>query len=79
MTYLLDDLQKAGLVVRQPHPGDRRVRQVAVTAAGGDRLAELDLRPRAAEEQQMATDAAISNSDFSPFGQAESARLTGGC
>lgn len=34
MTYLVDDLEKAGLVTRRPDPADRRSRQVVVTAAG---------------------------------------------
>ena len=34
MTYLLDDLEKAGLVERNPDPVDRRARLVSVTTAG---------------------------------------------
>ena len=34
MTYLVDELQDAGLVTRRPDPTDRRVRQVVVTAEG---------------------------------------------
>ena len=34
MTYLLDDLEAAGLVERQPDPGDRRARLIAVTDSG---------------------------------------------
>lgn len=34
MTYLLDDMEQAGLVERQPDPADRRARLVAVTPAG---------------------------------------------
>lgn len=53
MTYLVDELEGAGLVVRRPDPADRRVRQVAATPAG---RAELDRRRRAlrvAEEQVL--------------------------
>lgn len=34
MTYLLDDLEKAGLVARRPDPADRRARQVLLTEKG---------------------------------------------
>jgi len=34
MTYLVDDLEKAGLVERRPDPADRRARQVVLTAVG---------------------------------------------
>jgi DNA-binding MarR family transcriptional regulator len=41
MTYLLDDLENAGLVERRPDPADRRARRVALTEAGLSRLSEL--------------------------------------
>ena len=34
MTYLVDDLERAGLVERRPDPADRRARQVLLTAKG---------------------------------------------
>jgi DNA-binding MarR family transcriptional regulator len=34
MTYLLDDLETAGLIERQPDPSDRRARRVILTQAG---------------------------------------------
>lgn len=34
LTYLLDDLEAAGLVTRQPDPADRRSRRVVATEAG---------------------------------------------
>src|SRR4051794_4660826 len=34
MTYLIDDLEKAGLVERKPDPTDRRARQIVVTDHG---------------------------------------------
>ena len=34
MTYLVDDLERAGLVERRPDPADRRSRQVVLTEAG---------------------------------------------
>jgi DNA-binding MarR family transcriptional regulator len=54
MTYLLDDLEGAGLIERRPDPADRRARRVVATAAGRDRLADLGRRLRAAEEHVLA-------------------------
>jgi DNA-binding MarR family transcriptional regulator len=34
MTYLLDDLEGAGLIERRPDPADRRARRILVTALG---------------------------------------------
>lgn len=34
VTYLVDDLESAGLVERRPDPADRRARQVVLTARG---------------------------------------------
>ena len=42
MTYLLDDLERADLVVRKPAPTDRRTRHVVATEHGRARLADLD-------------------------------------
>jgi len=53
MTYLLDDLEKAGLIERRPDPADRRARRIVVTARGQDKLAGLNERLRAAEEQVL--------------------------
>ncbi|GAA1838925.1 MarR family transcriptional regulator [Pseudonocardia ailaonensis] len=50
MTYLLDELEKAELVRRQPDPADRRARQIVITDAGRGRLCDLERRLRAAEE-----------------------------
>ncbi len=41
MTYLVDDLETAGLVERRPDPADRRARQVVLTAEGERRHADL--------------------------------------
>jgi DNA-binding MarR family transcriptional regulator len=49
MTYLLDDLEGAGFIERQPDPVDRRARRVVVTAKGAKLLATLDSRLQAAE------------------------------
>ena len=42
MTYLLDDLEKAGLIERKPDPADRRARHVLATDAGRATLCELE-------------------------------------
>jgi DNA-binding MarR family transcriptional regulator len=49
MTYLLDDLEAAGLIERRPDPADRRARRVVATQRGAELLVALDLRLRAAE------------------------------
>jgi DNA-binding MarR family transcriptional regulator len=53
MTYLLDDLEAAGLIERRPDPADRRARRVAATELGARSLVALDLRLRAAEERLL--------------------------
>jgi DNA-binding MarR family transcriptional regulator len=50
MTYLLDDLERAGLIERRPDPADRRARRIAATGRGADLLGDLDERLRAAED-----------------------------
>jgi DNA-binding MarR family transcriptional regulator len=53
MTYLLDDLEGAGLVERRSDPADRRARRVGLTDAGNAQLCELDRRLHEAEEQLL--------------------------
>src|SRR6202035_5417513 len=53
MTYLLDDLESAGLIERRPDPADRRARRIAATPCGRTCLTHLDERLRAAEEQLL--------------------------
>jgi DNA-binding MarR family transcriptional regulator len=50
MTYLLDDLERAGLIERRPDPADRRARRIVATGAGRDLLGDLDERLHAAED-----------------------------
>jgi DNA-binding MarR family transcriptional regulator len=54
MTYLLDDLEGAGLVERQPDPADRRSRRVVATARGRAVLEDLDARFARAEQHLLA-------------------------
>ena len=49
MTYLLDDLETAGLIERRPDPADRRARRIVATPRGVELLVTLDARLRAAE------------------------------
>jgi DNA-binding MarR family transcriptional regulator len=54
MTYLLDDLEAAGLIERRLDPADRRARRIVVTDLGTELLATLDHRLREAETQLLA-------------------------
>ncbi len=54
MTYLLDDLEAAGLIRRTPDPADRRARRVVATKRGTQLLVTLDHRLRAAEAHVLA-------------------------
>jgi DNA-binding MarR family transcriptional regulator len=47
ITILVDKLESAGLVTREPHPTDRRVNLITITAAG---KREADLSERVAKE-----------------------------
>lgn len=55
MTYLIDELEGAGLVTRKPDPSDRRVRHVVATAAGRERLLHTRHALRATENDLLAT------------------------
>jgi len=54
MTYLLDDLEGAGLIARRPDPADRRARRIVATARGRELLDDLDRRLREAEQRVLA-------------------------
>jgi DNA-binding MarR family transcriptional regulator len=54
MTYLLDDLERAGLIERHPDPADRRARRIAPTDRGRALLGDLDQRLGAAEDHVLA-------------------------
>jgi len=54
MTYLLDDLETAGLIERRPDPSDRRARRVVATDKGSELLVTLDHRLREAEAHLLA-------------------------
>jgi DNA-binding MarR family transcriptional regulator len=53
MTYLLDDLERAGLIERRPDPADRRARRIVVTEQGYARLAGCAERMTGAEDQVL--------------------------
>jgi DNA-binding MarR family transcriptional regulator len=54
MTYLLDDLEAAGVIERRPDPADRRARRVVATQHGIELLTALNDRLRAAEDYLLA-------------------------
>lgn len=54
MTYLVDDLERAGLVERRPDPADRRARQVLLQADGEKVLRETTDRIREVESSVLA-------------------------
>ena len=53
MTYLLDDLESAGLIERRPDPADRRARRIVATGQGRESLDGLDRRLRDAERHVL--------------------------
>ncbi|AWB90759.1 MarR family winged helix-turn-helix transcriptional regulator [Aeromicrobium chenweiae] len=53
MTYLLDDLEQAGMVERRPDPADRRARQVVLTPRGESVLAEVSGRLQDIEREVL--------------------------
>ncbi|WP_440100852.1 MarR family winged helix-turn-helix transcriptional regulator [Streptosporangium sp. H16] len=54
MTYLLDDLEKAGLVERRPDPADRRNKRVVATEQGRATWTDTQSRLEHAEEHVLA-------------------------
>ncbi|MEU6644890.1 MarR family transcriptional regulator [Saccharomonospora sp. NPDC046836] len=50
---LVDDLERSGLVRRDPHPDDRRTRLVVVTDRGTSTLAEVGELARRAEDELL--------------------------
>jgi DNA-binding MarR family transcriptional regulator len=54
MTYLIDDLERAGLVERRPDPADRRARRVLLTEDGRARLCALEQALRQVEDELLA-------------------------
>ncbi|RKS07992.1 DNA-binding MarR family transcriptional regulator [Nocardiopsis sp. Huas11] len=54
MTYLIDDLESAGLVRRRVDPEDRRVRRVCATEAGRTVLADARRRVDLVEDHVLA-------------------------
>jgi DNA-binding MarR family transcriptional regulator len=53
MTYLIDDLARAGLVERQQSPTDRRHRKIVATPAGVTTYQEREARVRDAEDHLL--------------------------
>jgi DNA-binding MarR family transcriptional regulator len=53
MVSAVDRLEKRGLLLREPHPTDRRVRTLSLTAQGRELLDEASRAVAAAESQLM--------------------------
>ncbi|WP_434098008.1 MarR family winged helix-turn-helix transcriptional regulator [Streptomyces sparsogenes] len=51
VTYVIDKMEKQGLVVRRPHPTDRRAKQLVLTEAG--RELRLDLLRRMGKDSPL--------------------------
>lgn len=54
MTYLIDELDAAGLARREPDPTDRRARRIVATARGAEIVAGLDAQVARAEDELLA-------------------------
>jgi MarR family transcriptional regulator for hemolysin len=55
MVHMIDRLVKAGLVVREPSPSDRRINRIVITDAGHRLYAELKDEAAAIRQQLLAT------------------------
>lgn len=64
MTYLIDDLETAGLVERRPDPADRRARRVLLTAPGQETYRQATER---IEQVERAVLAGLSDEDAGRF------------
>jgi DNA-binding MarR family transcriptional regulator len=64
MTYLVDDLEKAGLVERRPDPADRRARQVLLTKKG---LKSFEVASHRIETVERGVLAGLSDEDAATF------------
>lgn len=53
LTYLLDDLERAKLIERQPDQADRRARRIVVTRLGVSMLVKMRKRLEAAEQHAL--------------------------
>ena len=53
MTYVLDELESAGLIERRQDPSDRRARRIVATEPGRATVADLDARVLEAEDQLL--------------------------
>jgi DNA-binding MarR family transcriptional regulator len=64
MTYLVDDLERAGLVERRPDPADRRARQVLLTPRG---RTSFEAASRRIEAVERAVLGGLSEADAETF------------
>ncbi|MFD3932975.1 MarR family winged helix-turn-helix transcriptional regulator [Streptomyces sp. NPDC058614] len=61
---VLNDLQSAGLVVREPDPGDRRKNAVSITAEGRRLLKRCEKAAREANDELLASFSATEREQF---------------
>jgi DNA-binding MarR family transcriptional regulator len=54
MTYVIDELERAGMVERRPNPGDRRQRRIVATPLGRQAVSALCQRVTEAENAVLA-------------------------
>ncbi|MET8306700.1 MULTISPECIES: MarR family transcriptional regulator [unclassified Micromonospora] len=54
LTYVIDDLENAGLIERQLDPRDRRARRIVATERGRETLADAEQRVAHAEDHVLA-------------------------
>jgi DNA-binding MarR family transcriptional regulator len=54
MTYLVDDLERAGLVLRRANPADRRTKQIVATGSGRGAWQAIQARVEHVEEHVLA-------------------------
>ena len=74
MTYLIDDLERAGLVERRPDPVDRRSRRIVATSRGQQLWADTEERLQQVEEQLLAPLSAPEQASFRGMLQRVAAR-----
>src|SRR3984893_9742510 len=76
MTYLIDDLEEAGLVERRADPLDRRSRHIVATAEGQQLWASTEHRLQEVEDQVLGALSADERATFRDLLQRLAARAT---
>src|SRR5712691_4984281 len=74
MTYLIDDIEAAGLVERRPDPLDRRSRHIVATRQGQQLWADTEQRLQEVEDQVLGALSAAERATFRAMLQRLAAR-----